>query len=213
MNPIIEKIRKLLALAKNDGSTANEAAIAMRKAISLASEAGVDLDSIPTDTATSATTHVSIKSTKGCAERFASCLIMHHFSVSTLFYSCGAKRVIYIIGFPEQCAIAEYVYVYLVRSMKKAWRDRSNKRLKNIGAFMSGFATAIHNQMPEKFHQDGLKIVHDDYIQNVILHGSGKITTIPNKSTNSTAASYAGYRAGAATTINNAIGMTIPKIS
>lgn len=172
MNPIIEKIKKLLRLGKDSKATPNEAAVAMAKAIKLAAENGIDLSSIPTDdSGTGGMSHVTESSQQGPAHRLAAWLVKRHFSVATLFDSSGKKPVIHFIGIDTNCQLASYCYTYLVRSSRTAWRKRENRRLRDRDSFLKGYFAAIDSMMPEVFHRDGLILSTDNYVQTVIFAG------------------------------------------
>ena len=176
-NPIIEKIKKLLRLGRCSGATAAEAAAAMNKAIALAAQHGIDLSQVPTeDPSRGGTTHTTEPSQAGPAHVLASNLVKRHFSVSTLFDSTGPKPVIHFIGLDTNCQLAQYCYVYLVRSSRAAWRNRSNKRLRDRDSFLRGYFGAINQVMPAIFHREGLIFSADDYVQSVILAGRTGVT-------------------------------------
>lgn len=172
MNPIIEKLKKLLRLGKDSKATPNEAAVAMAKALKLASDNGIDLSSIPTDDSDhGGMAHVTEASQAGPAHRLASWLVNRHFSVATLFDSSGKKPVIHFIGIETNCQLASYCYTYLVRSSRAAWRKRENRRLRDRSSFLKGYFAAIDSLMPDVFHRDGLILSTDNYVQTVIFAG------------------------------------------
>lgn len=215
MNPVIDKIRKLLRLGRCAAATPAEAAAAMAKAMQLAAEHGVDLDKIRDDAGGgSSVTHRTTAAMFGPAERNAASLVKRHFNVDALFSSSRGKRVVHFIGYPESCDLAIYCFVFLVRSAKSAWRQRTNKRLRNREAFIYGFFLAIDELMPPKFHQPGLVASFTAYRDEVLLQGSKLITrqiapkSIPTRSLTS------GYMAGKRNGINNSIrGTDNPLIS
>ncbi len=214
MNPAIDKIRKLLRLAKCSKATPNEAATALSKAMQLAAEHGIDLDKVSTDDAGSQITHRTTGALFGVAERNASSLVKSHFNVDVLFSKRLGKPVIHFIGYPETCDLAIYVFVYLVRCARNAWKNRANKRLRNRESYIYGFFLAIHELMPPKFHQPGLVPSFQSYKEEVLLTGGRLITrtiapkSIPVKSLT------AGYMAGKRNGINNSIrGTDKPLIS
>lgn len=215
MNPIVDKIRKLLRLGRDGAATPAEAAAAMAKAMRMAAEHGIDLSQMPPDDPErGGMTHATEPSQAGLPHRLASQLVKRHFNVATLFDSTGRKPAIHFIGHEENCQLASYCYVYLVRSMRAAWRNRENRRLRNRDAFLRGYAAAIDSLMPETFHREGLILSADRYIETVILAGKAgvKIADMkPVKSSLSDSAFRHGYRAGKAGGIRNAIrGTTQP---
>lgn len=207
--PIIEKIKKLLRLGRDKSATPAEAAVALQKAQDLAAEHGVDLGALPPDQdGTGGMSHSTENSTKGPAQVRASSLVKRHFNVETVFDSTGPKRVIHFIGVETNCQIAAYVYIYVVRAANSAWKNRSNKRLRDRTAFISGFISAIDRMMPEKFHQPGLVVAADRYIEGVILAGKTgiKITGLKTpKKPLSEKAFRDGYIEGTGAGINNAL--------
>lgn len=207
MNPIIDKIRKLLRLGRDSAASPAEAALAMAKALQLAADHGIDLAKLPSDDGKGGgLTHQTEPSTKGVAQHQASQLVKRHFGVETLFDSTGPKRAIHFIGLEENCHLARYCYTYLVRAMSAAWRKRSNRRLRDREAFIRGYAVAIDRAMPAVFHRPGLVISADDYIQRVFLSDGSKITQIGGKAAKlSDAAFREGFVTGAHAGIHNAI--------
>ncbi|MFT3989962.1 MAG: DUF2786 domain-containing protein [Luteolibacter sp.] len=218
MNPIIEKIKKLMALAKNEASNPNEAASAMQKAISLAAEHGIDLSSIPTDaTGEPLLTHVSEPSQAGLPHRLSSGIVKRAFGVDTLFDSTRKQAVIHFIGKAENCELARYCYIYLVRTMRAAWRNRKNRRLRDRESFLRGFAQAIDSQMAVTFHLQGLIVSSEAYVQNVILAHAprAKVSSFALSKKKISDASFSnGYRDGKNTGIRNPIpGTSTPLLS
>ena len=129
MNPAFAKIKKLLRMAKDRAASSAEAATAMRKAMELAAEHGIDLTAIPPDDPEhGGMTHASETSQAGPAHRKAAALVRRHFGVDPLFDSTGEKPVIHFIGFESNTQLALYCYTYLVRASRAAWRKRANKR-------------------------------------------------------------------------------------
>jgi hypothetical protein len=205
MNPTLEKIKKLLRLARDNSATPAEAAAALAKAIAMATESGIDLDKVSTDDNSQSLTHRTVKSCFGDAERNAAHTVRKHFNVEALFYSNGKKRVVHFYGFPEACDLSIYVFVYLVRASKSAWKNRANKRLKNRSAFIMGFFFGIDEHFPEKFHQDGLLPSFQAYRDEVLLSGGKLITRQIAPKTISVKSLSAGWKAGKNKGINNAI--------
>ncbi|MEO5914821.1 MAG: DUF2786 domain-containing protein [Luteolibacter sp.] len=212
MNPIIDKIKKLLRLSKDGGATPAEAATAMAKALQLAADNGLRLEDIPPDSDIGVLTHETVKSTAGPAQVLAAGIVKEHFGVDTLFIT-GCRKEIHFIGLPEQVALAAYVYTYLVRTMCRAWRTRTNKRLRDRNAFLRGFSASINRLMPAVFHVPGIILCAKKYVDEVICVGSGysKTTTIQAPKAKSDRAFSDGYDAGKKAGIRNAIrGTTQP---
>lgn len=214
MNPSLEKIKKLLRLARDKSATPAEAAAAFAKAMEIAADAGIDLAKVSTDDNASSVTHRTTSALFGDAERLASNLIRKHFNVDALFSTQKQKRVIHFYGFPEACDLAIYVFVYLVRCAKSAWKHRANKRLKKRSSFIFGFFLGIEQQLPTKFHQPGLVPAFQAYRDEVLLQGSKIITRSIAPKSSAIKSLTAGYMAGQKSKINNAIrGTNQPLIS
>ena len=207
MNPLLDKIRKLLRLANDHGATAHEAAAALAKAQQIATENGISLTDVPDDDDTThGLTHIAHPSQAGLPHRLASQLVKTHFGVSTLFDSNGRRAVIHIIGTPLQAQLATYVYTYLVRVLRQSWRGRANKRLRDREAFLRGFTQAIGRKLPKVFPQDGLVLSSEAYIAAKLLPPGAKITRIAEGKKSLADSAYRdGFMAGVDTEIHNAI--------
>jgi hypothetical protein len=207
MNPIIDKIKKLLRLSKDGAATAEEAAAALAKAMQLAAQAGVSLADIPADSDSGILGHQTIDSQAGPAHLLASGLVKKHFGVDTLFDSRGGKKRIHFIGLPEQIDLASYVYTYLVRTMRSAWRKRANRRLRDREAFLKGFACAINRLMPAAFHRPGLILSAEKYVQDVLIgtDPNVKLSSLKGPEAKSDKSFHHGFEAGDKAGIRNAI--------
>lgn len=207
MNPIIEKIKKLLRLSKDGAATAEEAAAALAKAMQLAAQAGVSLADIPADSDSGVLGHQTIDSQAGPAHLLAAGLVKKHFGVDTLFDSRGGKKRIHFIGLPEQIDLASYVYTYLVRTMRSAWRKRGNRRLRDREAFLKGFACAINRLMPAAFHRPGLILSAERYVEDVIIgqDSNVKMSNLKGPEAKSDRAFHHGFEAGDKAGIRNAL--------
>lgn len=214
MNPVIDKIRKLLRLSKCSKASPNEAAVALAKAMQLAAEHGIDLAKVSTDDTDAQVTHRTTTAVFGVAERNASNLVKKHFNVDALFSKRSGKSVIHFIGYPEACDLAIYCFVYLVRCARAAWKNRSNKRLRNRESFIFGFFLAIEDLMPTKFHQPGLVPSFKAYTEEVLLQGAKLITRGIAPKSVPLRALTAGWIAGKSNGINQPIrGTDKPLIS
>ena len=204
---LTEKIKKLLRLGNCKGATAAEASMALAKAQQLAAEHGISLSEIgDTEDGQSGLTHITVPSQAGLPHKLASGIIKRHFGVDTLFDPTGDKATIHIIGTPSQAQLAEYVYVYLVRTIRKSWQSRENRRLKNRESFLRGFAHAISSQLPAVFPQTGLILSCKHYIEDKLMSPGEKLRTLPLSKKSLTQAAFSeGLRAGRKTGIRNAL--------
>ena len=205
MNPALEKIKKLLRLARDKSATPTEAATALQMAMRIAAASGIDLNKVSTDETSQNLTHRTTNATFGEAERNASLIVRKHFNVEALFSSVNGKKVVHFYGYAEACDLAIYVFVYLVRCAKAAWNNRVNRRLKNRPAFIIGFFCAIDEMIPEKFHQPGLMPAFQAYRDEVLLRGGKLITKTLDAKTLPAKSLTAGYKAGQQQSINQAI--------
>lgn len=208
MNPIIDKIRKILRLGNDHGATAEEASSALAKAQQLAADYGISLTEIPDESdRTSGLTHASVPSLAGLPHKLASQLVKQHFGVATLFDPLGARPLIHIVGTPNQIDLATYVYVYLVRVIRQAWQRRDNKRLRDREAYLRGFSKAISQKLPRVFPQDALVLSVEAYIDSVLIGPGAKRVNLStgSKKPMSDLAFHHGFRAGTDTAIHNAI--------
>lgn len=209
-NPILDKIKKLLRLSKDSSATAAEAASALQKAISIAEANGIDIHAVKfTEDNAPGMTHATEHSQAGPAHRLASALVQDQFGVETLFDSTGEKASIHFIGQEINCQLAAYAYVYLVRSMRQAWRKRTNRRLRDREAFLRGYAAAIHRLMPRVFRNEGLILSAKSYIDTCILKPGCKLTSLSKVGENASPRAFSdGYEAGRKAGIRNAIDRT-----
>ena len=82
---MLDKIKKLLRLARDEAASPHEAANALTKALELASREGIDIESVNTDEEDSTTTHNSFPcSVFGDAEKLAAMLMREYFSVEVI---------------------------------------------------------------------------------------------------------------------------------
>jgi len=209
-NPVLEKIKKLLRLAKDSAATAAEAATALTKAIALAEANGIDIHSVKfSQDATAGLTHTTEASQAGPAHRLASWLVQQQFGVETLFDKTTAKASIHFIGLEINCQLAHYAYVYLVRSMRQAWRKRTNRRLRDREAFLTGYAHAIARLMPRVFRNEGLILSAKAYVQSELLGPHDKLTTLSQPGKDASPRAFEdGYAAGRKAGIRNPIERT-----
>ncbi len=208
----INRLKKLLRLSRDKAATPAEAALALAKARQIAETAGIDLTAIPQDeSGTFGMNHVTEPSQAGILHRLGARIVREYFGVQTLFDSRevhrGGKRVIHFIGSEVNCELARYVYIYLVRLMRDAWRLRENRRLRDRESFLRGFAIAIEGQIPPTFNLSGLIPSADAYIEGVIMRGNGVLVTPKKKGKIklSDSAFRNGFIAGTDASIHNAI--------
>jgi len=213
MNANIEKIKKLLRLARDKSASPAEAATAMSKALEMAATAGIDLSKVPTDAHSSSLTHRTTKAPWGSAERHAAVLVCKHFSVQALFSEIDGRKVVHFYGRVDACDLAIYVFVYIVRCARTAWKNRANKRLKNRASFIYGFFLGIDELLPAKFHQPGLLPAFKAYRDEFLLRGEKLVNKTITLKKAPVKALSAGYHAGRKTSIHQAIRGNNPLLS
>jgi len=209
-NPILDKIKKLLRLSKDSAATAAEAANALQKAISLAEANGIDIQAVKfAEDNGPGLTHATEPSQAGPAHRLASWLVKEQFGVETLFDKTTKKPSIHFIGLEINCQLAAYAYVYLVRSMRQAWRKRANRRLRDREAFLTGYDSAISRLMPRVFRNEGLVLSAKAYIETALSSPHSKITQLRSVGEKVSPRAFTdGYLAGKAAGIRNGIERT-----
>ena len=168
MDKVIEKIKKLLRLSKDDAASANEAAQALTIALKLAAKHGIDLQTVSTDDDTeSATTHNTAKAqAHGDAEKYASYLVRAFFHTTPLFQTSNGKKSVTFIGGKVQTELSIYAFEYIVKSMRLAWKNNTDRRLKRSG-FLRGYYNAMWSEMPKVFRSNDLVVCHDKYIEEI----------------------------------------------
>jgi hypothetical protein len=154
----IDKVEKLLALAKSDNE--NEAALAMQKANDLISKHNISLLSVGEK---SQYTYVVINSGKQKLHRHQRriCEILRSFFYVQVVYSFlydpmldRDHKTIELLGTPENVTIAEYCYHFLENQLASLWRQNKGQykgnalRAKNsyyLGA-LNGFYRKLREQ-------------------------------------------------------------------
>lgn len=182
---MIDKIKKLLRLANCKAASPAEAAQALKRALKMAEESGLNLDQIDPDedSGDSGVGHsTSQHNGIGIAEKLSMHLVCRHFHVDHIMIrSRYVKPSINFIGGKVAVQLALYAHEYLVKSMRNAWQEQSDRRLKRE-AFMHGFIWAIQEQMPEVFRDEALVLVFDHYIESTFLTPGMEVKTTQTKS-------------------------------
>lgn len=215
---MIEKIKKLLRLANCDAASPAEAAQALTRALKMAEDAGINLDQIDPneDTGDDGVSHSTCEhSGIGIAERLSMHLVCNHFHVEHLIVrSRYNKPCIHFIGGKVATQLASYAHEYLVKSMRKAWKNQNDRRLKR-DAFMHGFIWAIRKQMPEVFRDESLVPVFSDYIERTFLKPGMTVKQTQSKSLKpgADASFFKGFQKGDKAGIRNGLeGSSTPQI-
>lgn len=151
MNPIIEKIKKLLRMKR--GGTPDEIATALRLAQELAEKHGIDLGKVNPDEEESPIHHQdAIHGARIQCECIYASLIAEQFFHVTAFKTVDDSRSKYVmrfVGTDWDTQIALYVYYFLARHFRSEWKHKRG-RLRNRQAFMWGMFLGVKMQLKAK---------------------------------------------------------------
>lgn len=154
MNPAIDKIKKLLRMKR--GGTPEEIATAIRLAQALAAQHGIDLADInPDDDGRERRIgHVDAPAGRAYEQALAAAIITGWFDCDTCFSELRRNgRVtctLHIAGEAHDREVGRYVYVFLVRAFRSAWRNRANRLLRNRKAYLHGMYYGIIHNLPRR---------------------------------------------------------------
>ena len=186
MEGVIDKIKKLLRMKR--GGTQAEIATALRLAQEIAAKHGINLDTVnpDDDERTRAIGHDDVRTPVRTAyeQELAYCVIRGWFDVHAIFrtdYDVRFRKacVLTIIGDESARQIGTYVYTFLVRAFRRAWRERVNRRLRDRRAFLFGMYAGIVSQLPD------LKIQTDAGREGIVLSRKAYLDRLcPNRKQN-----------------------------
>lgn len=214
---IIEKIRKLLRLARS--SNPHEAQLALQRALALAREHDVAVEGLNPDEQAreKKVTHqeTPVAARLSYDHRYAWAVCRRFFNVTTVEVACirmvdgwprrGAKMA--VVGTEADLCIARWVHGFIVHQFSWCWRHHRG-RLRNRQAYVHGMyigiVVTLEEQRPapaqERAHALVLK-ERDTYIAAVIGKTTSSPMGRPDHAAN--AAAWAGYLQGRKTNINN----------
>lgn len=218
MNPIIEKIKKLLRMKR--GGTADEIATALRLAADLAAKHGIDLGSVnPEEESTStAIGHEDpiISARIQCECKYAGLICTRFFNVDVFVTTLdgkwsGSRHVwryaLRFVGTEWDRKIAAYVLLFLVGHFRRQWsaaRRRRNFRARRhfMWGMYVGLAEKLASRQPvpeaAALVQSNRALARTSYIEN----NFGKLTqTSVRPDGAGKAARWAGFIAGQETEI------------
>lgn len=152
LEEITRKINKLLKLA--NGGSEEEAKSAMEKALQLASENSLDLETaaIMGETVTAATNEpVEEKTADGCGklkitDRFVLNILERHFNVKILYGTRNRSTTIFYVGTDSNIKLAKEIYERLTEIFQYNWlsyKNRTNTAVENKRAYFDGMTTGI----------------------------------------------------------------------
>lgn len=217
---ILAKIAKLLRLAKS--SNPNEAAAALAKAMELAAEHRVALDSVSTDEAEEAkrTSHHETELFERLSydRKFAMMIVREFFRVEPVLVQ-GIREDRY--GFPRvgtritfvgaQCdlTIAIYVYDFLLQRFRYCWthhRGRLRSRPSFVEGMFQGICSRLDEARPQTAREESTALVlsFKKYIGDNF--GPTQPTKVDLPDTDASAARVAGFGHGRRTEIRTPLG-------
>jgi hypothetical protein len=226
-DPITEKVRKLLRLAKS--TNAAEAESALAKAMEMAARHQIDVHALAEDAevAKLVTRHFRCGGHRIAREwREAMSVARQFFNITTCILR-GQGKVAFI-GTETDVQIADYVTGFLVRACrmeldkfaaaekKRSRRMTTNKRASFIHAFFGGIWLQLKQQRETQIQTlTGLELALKDAAQARDAHmaadiGPTKTVTALDIPRSTKAVLYAGYDAGLGTRINPALGTDAP---
>jgi hypothetical protein len=224
IDPIIEKIKKLLRMKR--GGTPGEIENALAMAAELARKHGIDLNSVnPDDESKSETiTHFEevLKLRLPLEAKFAAAILVNFFNVQICHMHGGTHREGYIkykfnhsmifIGTDWDIQVARYVFVFLQRHFRYSWNHRQNKRLKNREAFLHGMFLGLATKLEEAKKKEvgvGLMVLdravqlRNDYLAKLLPNAKDK--KLESDDSDAWAAKHAGIIAGRNTEIRSGL--------
>lgn len=225
MNPILEKIKKLLRMKR--GGTPDEIATAFRLAQELAEKHGIDLNGIdPDDDNTRPERPIShIDAILGariqweCRYAALICHCFFHVNAFSRWRGSFIKDGLWnrggycltFVGTAWDTEIALYVYHFLVGHFRREWKTRRG-RCRNRQAFMYGtylgISSKLRERQPATVQQSGI-IQVDRQLQrrnDYLAKHFGKLSSVDlNPDGDATAAKNAGWVAGRLTEIRPAV--------
>jgi hypothetical protein len=170
---IIDRVRKLLALAES--SNQHEAELAASTAQRLILKFNIDLKSRPRPTDAYAHAHVGVPTGRvQVHQRTLASLLIEHFFVRgiwvTTYQPLEGKKgtVLEICGRPENVQMAEFVHDFVLRTVERLWKEhkkahgiRSNRdRRSFMAGAVSGFSAKLREKRAEA-QREGLVWVRD----------------------------------------------------
>lgn len=164
MNPVIEKIKKLLRM--KNGGTAAEIATALRLAQELAQKHNIDMGSIDPDQYDDgkiAHEEIILGSRVQWECKYAALICVNFFHVNCLFHHLMLKNCIAFIGTRKDIEISRYIYVFVVRSMRLLWknkRSRSRNRRAFLYGIFLGICSNLREQKTEHENKEGLIVIN-----------------------------------------------------
>jgi hypothetical protein len=211
----LDKIKKLLKLSRS--ATANEAEVALAKAMELAARHEIDLSTLGSDNEVGDIIHQFFPTKARLAREWMSALniAQNYFSVSVCIMR--SRQQVLFVGRQDAIDIADYIVSFLVREVRRQVKDfgelEKKMRRKMTGgkraAFVAGFFTGIGQKLQEgrfdlmrEDNRYALVLSTEDKRREEAMSGIvGKTKTVIQKKPRRSAATIAGYLSGRATNL------------
>lgn len=152
MNPIVERIKKLLRMKR--GGTPAEVETALGLARKIAAEHGIDLDSIDPEEKrqSSEWRHESAYLARRVPfdARYAAKICERFFNVEVVFYEAMHGFGIYFVGRVFEIEIALYIFRFLRGHFSRCWRVRENRLLRSKRSFVYGMFVGICSKLKQQ---------------------------------------------------------------
>lgn len=183
---LVEKIRKLLALASELNDCKEQAEQALRKAKALAVQHEIDLASIQvfqnkkSEEPIEKNDEISLGKRQSVCQKFISWLLQNHFNVRVIYshgydqnYNSVQKLV--LIGKKSDIEIATYVQAFLNEEFMRLWHNYRHTyqmvQTKDRNSFLWGLYTGLSDKLTEskkQAEQDGFAALAQDKTESEV---------------------------------------------
>lgn len=205
MNPMIERIKKLLALANSDNE--NEAKLAMERASELLlrhnlsmADVSINRPDIGEETVKDDFSRIATE------DKFIMSILENHFFIKSYFHRSRflgqTQYQLKFVGEPMNIEIASYTYAYLFASYRALWlkyKRETGSSERSRQAYYAGLTVGIKSQLEAKKvavqQETGLVVVPDHRIKRYMAAMSIK-STKSSSFAGDASASAAGMQAG-----------------
>ncbi len=118
---IINRVKKLLRLARDKAATPAEAGNALNRALDLIHQHEIDIATLDLDEPTEnlICQRIRVGQSISFIKRRVNLILLHYFKVRTIW----ERPYLAIVGFETDVTIAQYVFAFLVRSCSSAVKD------------------------------------------------------------------------------------------
>lgn len=161
---LVEKIRKLLALSSNLNDSKEQAELAMKKAVELATQSGINLATIQvfenkkSEDPIIKGEEISLGKRKSVCQKYIAWLLQNHFHVKVI-YEGGryTGNSLILIGLKKDIEVATYIQGYLNQEFMRLWHQyrkanpavQTSQRNSYLWGLYEGLTTKLKNQESE----------------------------------------------------------------